>query len=488
MASMSSTSFCLCVGIVGQVGKKFTTKNSMNNELLQTNPFFQAMLDHIPKLERSCVEKEWILCIPQLVSLPESHKLSLNLLKSHVLLPNNSNVAEGNQAKHEFTTLSGLTITRLNEKELFVQPQRGSPSRVVTILFKEIVYCGLHGNEAYTLLCISRPLQGSGHVPLLENGQEVFAEQRSAEEWMNILFTTVRIRDELSELEKHISMIKDPCAMQGGDLKSYVAMRKQAVRWTQRESTENETFQSARVNARYRLVLQTAYESCIALQCHSVIFATLAQQHLEAENDLQVRLHDLRYSVIELNTPSERAGLTRAFLDRFQVDGDLAFQSCVAHLQQINVLKSPLDKLIALKQAAHALKDMQANVNMDDALPLFLLAMLHAAPGLLLANLHYMTDFAPRAWLKTNGELAFHGTVFQGAVSLIQNHTVIQIDEESLLRNLVVAGGSGLGVSWVGGAAGTAKPPQHEQQLTTTPSSNWITDSISSWLACASRQ
>ena len=84
-----------------------------NNENLQTNPFFAALLDHIPDLEANCVKNNWILCIPQAVSLPESHRLSLRLLKTHILIPASS--------INEFKTLNGVTVKRISEKELEIQ-------------------------------------------------------------------------------------------------------------------------------------------------------------------------------------------------------------------------------------------------------------------------------------------------------------------------------------------------------------------------------
>jgi len=87
-------------------------------ENLQTNPFFAALLDHIPHLEKSCVKESWTLCIPQVVALPESHRLSLRLLKNHILVPKQGTV-------NEFVTLSGTTVRRVNEKELEVDEKDG---------------------------------------------------------------------------------------------------------------------------------------------------------------------------------------------------------------------------------------------------------------------------------------------------------------------------------------------------------------------------
>ena len=96
------------------------TKKTMNDNV-QANPFFAALLDHIPNLEKSCVSKNWILCIPQPAALPESHRLSLRLLKMHVLVPT--------MTPNEFNTLTpGIRICRINEKELKVhdgEKQRG---------------------------------------------------------------------------------------------------------------------------------------------------------------------------------------------------------------------------------------------------------------------------------------------------------------------------------------------------------------------------
>ena len=84
------------------------------NENLQSNPFFSALTDHIPNLERSCVEKGWIICVPQTASLPESHRISLRLLKMHVLIPSSDPTV--------FNTLnSTVTVKRTNDKELEVQ-------------------------------------------------------------------------------------------------------------------------------------------------------------------------------------------------------------------------------------------------------------------------------------------------------------------------------------------------------------------------------
>jgi hypothetical protein len=216
-------------------------------------------------------------------------------------------------------------------------------------------------------------------------------------------------------------------------------------------------FEAANTNAKFKTVLQTAMETCGAMTTHGIIFAALSAHNASSEHDVQTRLHDLRNIVLINKSTVDRAGLTKLFLERFGEEKrrPLAFQHSVEHLQSLNEKQSPLDKLWSLRDASRALRDLPGNDNMDDALPLFLLALITAAPGLLLANLQFMSDFAPRLWVKSAGELAFHCTVFSGAVSLIQEHMPALQEEETLLRNLIVAGGSGLGVNWVGGAVGT---------------------------------
>jgi hypothetical protein len=80
-------------------------------ENLQSNSFYLALLDHIPELERSSVKNGYIVCIPQTAALPESHRMSLRLLRMHVLVPTSNG--------SEYRTLnSSITVKRVNEKDL----------------------------------------------------------------------------------------------------------------------------------------------------------------------------------------------------------------------------------------------------------------------------------------------------------------------------------------------------------------------------------
>ena len=84
------------------------------NENLQSNAFFLALLDHIPDLEQSCVAKRWIVCVPQTPALPESHRMSLRLLRMHVLIPVNDTGS--------YTTLNpSVMVQRVGEKDLDVK-------------------------------------------------------------------------------------------------------------------------------------------------------------------------------------------------------------------------------------------------------------------------------------------------------------------------------------------------------------------------------
>lgn len=81
------------------------------NENIQLNAFYLALLDHIPKLESSCVKNNWLLCVPQAAALPESHRISLRLLKMHVLIPTNH--------PGEYETLNPIiSIKRIGDKDL----------------------------------------------------------------------------------------------------------------------------------------------------------------------------------------------------------------------------------------------------------------------------------------------------------------------------------------------------------------------------------
>ena len=93
------------------------------NENLQTNPFFAALLDHIPNLEKSCRDNHWIVCVPQIVSIPESHRVGLRLLKMHVLVPTN--------IPGEFQTLCpGVRVLRVNDgKELEIIEEKDHRSQ-----------------------------------------------------------------------------------------------------------------------------------------------------------------------------------------------------------------------------------------------------------------------------------------------------------------------------------------------------------------------
>ena len=345
-------------------------------------------------------------------------------------------------------------IGRHTNKKLIFEEKK-----VIDILYKEVIYSGLRGDESYVAFCLSRPLEGGGQVPLFDDGSEVFAEDRIAEDWEIILFSDYLTRKQLEELETRIIVMKDPLELVTNkrEPRAYVEIRQFAEKMC-REVIREEKFAQANVNPKFRMILQTAFESCGTVATHGTVFAALADYYTSAEHDVQTRLHDLRQLILVNKSVSDRSGLTNSFLQRFGESQQLsssAFLRSVDDLQTLNAKKSPLEKLWCLRDANRALRDMPGNDNMDDSLPLFLLALISAAPGLLLANLAFMSDFAPRLWVKSAGELSFHCTVFSGAVTLIQEHIPAQEEEQSLLRNLIVAGGSGLGVSWIGGAAGT---------------------------------
>ena len=310
-------------------------------------------------------------------------------------------------------------------------------------MYRESIYCGARGNESYVAFCVSRPLDGYGTVPLLNDGSEAFAENRSAEEWESLLFTDSFTRKELQMFESKIASLESPL-----DGKKEPAAYTEIRNFAERMCRQNfdSQFEAAQTNQKFGIILQTAYETTATFACHGILFASLCQRHASNEKALQIRLHDMRSQVIEKQCPVDRAGLTKEFLERFDLRHSDIFIKATERLQQLNESKSPLEKLWCVQEANRALREIPGNDNMDDSLPLFLLCLVNAAPGLLLANLAFMSDFAPRQWVKNAGELAFHCTVFSGAILLIQEHVpqVVDDGDRSLLRNLIVAGGSGL--------------------------------------------
>lgn len=429
----------------------------MTAENLQSNSFFAALLDHIPHLESNCVEQGWVVCVPQAVSLPESHRMGLHLLKSHVLKP----CAE---RPNEFTSLTGCRVARVGENELNLY-QGDTVKRSVAILFKEVIYSGLYGDGSYVALCLACPMEGGSSVPVFDDGTEVFNAERSPLEWEAILFPSSQEQAELTRVEERIiqlgEQMLDPSEKQKDEKRAYTECRSTAERLAKRK-VQHDKFTAALHNPKFKTVLVMAYETCIAMQTHGLIFAKISERNAAYENDLQLRLHDLRQLILVHEGICDRVGLTDSFLNKFRdvLATSVWYQRAHEELQNLNDRKTPLEKLWCLKESHRLLGEIKENDNMDDSLPLFLLCVIQAAPALLLSNLQYMTDFAPRSWVKSNGELAFYCTVFNSAVSLIQEHVPSCDEQDSsfFLRNLVVAGGSGIGVNWVGGYAGLPRP------------------------------
>lgn len=121
----------------------------MDEEDLYQNPIFSSMVTHLPDFERRACEENWLVLIPQLLSLEQLDldAIDLSFLQKHILKPSP-------YLKDEFISEDGARRIVLSNGKLF-HCGAGDDQEGVAVLFDEVFYSDL---GSYTAYCIEKPM------------------------------------------------------------------------------------------------------------------------------------------------------------------------------------------------------------------------------------------------------------------------------------------------------------------------------------------
>ena len=384
--------------------------------------FVSALFDHLgqAELERQLCAKQWLLAAPQISALPEPHLRTLDLFRSHVLIPT--------RGSDVVLTLSGKRLKMLPDDELvtLVTPDAAASfvdERRVKVLHRETFFTS--SGESYTCLTLSRPLQGAGREPYFDDDVTPVFVERTCGEWLDVFRRHVpaqsNVHRRLAEFAATIP--RDPMALGKARVPIVVEQaRTFASVCAASIALHVRAFSFAAVDASLNDVLANALENVALSEAHGAVFAALCQAHASAERDLQRRLHKLRASVLVAGGSCDALGLSTSFLERF-LDSE-ALNAGALELQRLNDARCAHDKL---KVLAKVLRGAREPLSADDEVPFTVLALLQASPACLLANCTYVSDFAPA---HVGNQLQYKRAVFVSAVQLLQQAKAADGDDD----------------------------------------------------------
>jgi len=396
--------------------------------------FISALFDHLgqAELERQLCSKQWLLAAPQISALPEPHLRTLDLFRSHVLIPVRGGGGGGGGGS-DVLTLSGKRLRMLPDDELvtLVTPDAAASfvdERRVKVLHRETFFTS--SGESYTCLTLSRPLQGAGREPYFDDDVTPVFVDRTCGEWLEVFRrqapSQVVVPHGLAEFAAAIP--RDPVAAAAtttGKARMPVVLalaRAFASVCAAHLAAEVRAFSFAAADPSLNDMLTNALENVALSEAHGPVFAALCQAHASAERDVQLRLHKLRASVLVAGGSCDVLGLSTSFLERF-LDSE-ALNAGALELQRLNDARCAHDKL---KVLAKVLRGAREPLSADDEVPFTVLALLQASPACLLANCTYVSDFAPA---HVGNQLQYKRAVFVSAVQLLQQAKAADGDDD----------------------------------------------------------
>jgi hypothetical protein len=435
---------------------------SSSDEQILTSPFYQSLVDHIPNLEQDAAKYHWLLCIPQRTAIPPPHRLTLSMLQTHVLKPNTNN--SNGQPKNEYITLSGKRIKKLNRHILqTIQPDFETETEI-KILFDETFY--LTDVLNYKCVLLEKPLIGAPKALCFDDGTEMFKEKRPQQEWWDIFSReapeVIIILNELDNLVPTHTVTTTTTnqlstnnrqELQFLPLLSTLSLLvpfsliKERCQRVMKLLEYHPIFKIAWTESRYVDILSEGVQSCACSAAHATIFSSLCQHYAFAEKDFQLRMHDLRSRLLRpIPIQAEDEVLKRLGLAPITSSSSLPstnnsnefIDKAVYYLANMNEPRCALEKMWLIRDAIYQLRSTSTSA--DDMLPMLLKALCIAAPGLVLANMAYITDYLE---LDKICELAYHRTMLHGVVSVIQDHTVNTVTNPfDFLQDFKMFGGS----------------------------------------------
>lgn len=174
-------------------------------------------------------------------------------------------------------------------------------------------------------------------------------------------------------------------------------------------------------HGRPRQVLEAATEMYIAYHTHSKIYPVIARCYSKEDTAVSLRIETMR----------------DVTLDELDIRKELQcpLPKAICALQQMKDLRTPLEKLFAIKSSldlissevdefrescANFLQPKTKNLFLasDDVLPLLVSVIIQCNGLHAMTDIYYMENFH---WMSTKDDLAFYLTTFRAAVSYIRN-------------------------------------------------------------------
>jgi len=461
-------------------------------EDLQNNKFFAAMKHIFPNLEQEACSRQWTLLIPQSTAIQISKFTTKSILFSHILQPLNQ------YYPGYFLTLNGKSIEyRPNGTSLKAcskATEAGgafAEERTVNILFEETFFVG---DDSFQVFCINRPITGPGDVlRSTYDGLELFSTKRSAKCWVEMLRRS-KIDKPAVTLTLNFAMELNHILMQGNNnnnnnnnsvvennnnnkISSIITNLTSDIGNAATKSVKilirhNPHYQVALKQGALFQMLSNPFETMIHEEIYPNIFSTLCNDKMQDENNIQIQLHNLRLEQqVELDKSKQKKKadeMPEEKKSRYNSDNlkweRLNLEPAIIALSGINNERSPLAKLDVVVEVGTLIatcyneyvekeeeelkkrdpkkhdkrnKRRRGSLATDDLLPIYIRVVVQAAPGLLLANLLYMSTYAPSDVLE--GKYGFYLATFESAVMFISNmkkqnkkennNAAIQIDD-----------------------------------------------------------
>eukprot|EP00943_MAST-04B_sp_MAST-4B-sp1_P000591 g591.t1 len=429
-------------------------------EDLQNNKFFAAMKHIFPKLEEEACSRQWTLLIPQSTAIQISKFTTKSILFSHILQPLNQ------YYPGFFLTLNGKSIKySVNERSLKAcskATEAGgafAEERIVHILFEEVFFVG---DDSFKVFCINRPITGPGDVlRSTYDGLELFSTKRSAKCWVEMLrrskidlpAVTLTLKYAMKLNSELMNGTINDTDISNSNLASDIEHA--AIKSVKILIKHNPHYQVALKQGALFQLLSNPFETMIHEEIYPNVFSALCNEKMKDENSIQIQLHNLRLEQEQLHEKDDddenASSLSKH--DRRGQDNikweKLNLEAATIALSGINNERSPLAKLDVVvevgtliatcyneyvEKEAEEMKKAKVKENSpkstsvrrrrgslatDDLLPIYIRVVVQAAPGLLLANLQYMSAFAPSDVLE--GKYGFYLATFESAVMYIRN-------------------------------------------------------------------
>jgi hypothetical protein len=435
-------------------------------EDFQQNKFFAAMRHLFPDLENEAISRSWTLLIPQSTSIQAAKFTTKSIIFSHILQPLNQ------YYPGFFLTLNGKSVKFNQEEKSLKACDKVSDAggafleeRTVYILFEEEFFVG---NSSFKVYCINRPIIGPGEVVLSPyDNKELFSPDRLAKDWVLMLKRSrenkfviesalafaagineqissgkcmLVVRNERPKDGTGVGLVDDKpfCVERSVSMDAFnhliEVVNEECHILVEQSIKRNANFSCAlKQNPLFEL-LANAFHTTIHEELYPNVFSAICNVEMEAENQLQIKVHIMRTH-----------GSSEVDCDKC-VGLDLE-KTAVNELRSINNERSPLAKLDVIVQVGtliaasfnafqekvdakaqteetghRRIKSRRGSLATDELLPMYIYVVLQAAPGLLLANISYMKTFAPRETL--NDKYGFYLATFESAIRYIQENTM----------------------------------------------------------------